>query len=182
MEVGALWDLAPHDLSILDLVGFGQPQKARCLFRSFRTKGVEDLVFGIVEYAGDRLAQLHLSWHSTSKIRDLLVVGGLKRARFIEESDSNPLIISESPLAEFDKPKPSSTAADYNLSDETPRPDVNEPLRNMVGAFTGACRSRSPPLFEIDRAMRVTLTIEAMESSARSEGIRVQVSSPPKLV
>ncbi|MGA7924050.1 MAG: Gfo/Idh/MocA family oxidoreductase [Thermoplasmata archaeon] len=175
VAVGVLWDLAPHDLSILDLLGFGPPEEAMCLTRSFLGHPAEDTVFALIRYPHGRTAQLHLSWHSTTKVRDLLIVGSRQCGRFVEDRMDRPLTLSES--SPHDPPGPGGLGplASVTPTDSAPSAIVREPLRNMVIAFVKACRAGAVPQPEVDRAIHVTRALEALERSAKTGAEWVQL-------
>jgi predicted dehydrogenase len=81
-DVNALWDLAPHDLSMLrywlgadpiDLVARGQ---------SYLKAGTEDVVFLTLNYPNQVLASVHVSWLDPVKVRRVTVVGDEKMVVF----------------------------------------------------------------------------------------------------
>src|SRR5207247_6095026 len=81
-DVNALWDLAPHDFSMLrywlgtdpiDLVARGQ---------SFLKPDTEDVVFVTLSYPDRVLASVHVSWLDPVKVRSVTVVGDLEMVVF----------------------------------------------------------------------------------------------------
>jgi predicted dehydrogenase len=80
-DVDALWNLAPHDISIIQyLLDDRAPASVRRKGMDFIQKGIEDVVFLDIEYPGKVLAHVHVSWLDPHKVRSLTVVGSKKMA------------------------------------------------------------------------------------------------------
>ncbi|MBI4494286.1 MAG: Gfo/Idh/MocA family oxidoreductase [Chloroflexi bacterium] len=74
-DVSVLWDLAPHDLSIL-LYWLGcAPLDVSARGRSFVKDGLDDVAFLTLQFPNEVLAQLHVSWLAPSKLRRTTIVG-----------------------------------------------------------------------------------------------------------
>ncbi len=80
-DVDALWNLAPHDISIIQyLLDNRAPASVRRTGMDFVQKGIDDVVFLNIEYPGKVLAHVHVSWLDPHKVRSLTVVGSKKMA------------------------------------------------------------------------------------------------------
>ena len=80
-DVDALWNLAPHDISIIQyLLDNRAPLAIRRTGMDFVQKGIDDVVFLNIEYPGKVLAHVHVSWLDPHKVRSLTVVGSKKMA------------------------------------------------------------------------------------------------------
>jgi predicted dehydrogenase len=78
-DVDALWNLAPHDISIIQyLLGDPHPEVVTRTGMDFIQKGVDDVVFLNITYPGKVLAHVHVSWLDPHKVRCLTVVGSKK--------------------------------------------------------------------------------------------------------
>ena len=74
-DVSALWDLAAHDVSIFGFWLGGPPLRATGKGAVYLNPGIEDVVFATLEYPGGVLANLHATWLSPRKVRQITVVG-----------------------------------------------------------------------------------------------------------
>ena len=79
-DVNVLWDLAPHDLSILRFLLGSDAIAVRAHGKDHVRKGIEDVAWMTVEYAEGITAHVHLSWLDPCKIRRVTVVGDRKMA------------------------------------------------------------------------------------------------------
>ena len=76
-DVNVVWDLAPHDVAMLNHLFGATPQvvsaNGRCYVQ--RDKGIEDVAFVTLEYPGKQIANVHVSWLDPNKIRKMTFVG-----------------------------------------------------------------------------------------------------------
>jgi predicted dehydrogenase len=95
-DVDALWNLGPHDVSIIQyLLGDPQPVTVARTGMDFIQKGVDDVVFLNIEYPGKVLAHVHVSWLDPHKVRCLTVVGSKKMVVYDD--------VAEHKIAVYDK-------------------------------------------------------------------------------
>jgi len=94
-DVDALWNLGPHDVSIIQyLLGDPQPESVTRTGMDFIQKGVDDVVF-LIAYPGKVLAHVHVSWLDPHKVRCLTVVGSRKMVIYDD--------VAEHKIAVYDK-------------------------------------------------------------------------------
>ena len=95
-DVDALWNLAPHDVSIIQyLLGDPEPVSIRRTGMDFIQRGIDDVVFLNIEYPGKILAHVHVSWLDPHKVRSLTVVGSKKMVVYDD--------VAENKIAIYDK-------------------------------------------------------------------------------
>lgn len=88
-DVDALWNLAPHDVSIIQyLLGDPEPVHIRRTGMDFIQKGIDDVVFLNIEYPSKILAHVHVSWLDPHKVRSLTVVGSKKMVIYDDVADN----------------------------------------------------------------------------------------------
>ena len=92
-DVNSLWDLAPHDLSILHY-WFGEyPVSVNAVGHDYLGTGQEDVVFATYRYRNDLLAQIHVSWLNPKKVREIVVVGEQKMLIWDDMNVQYPITI-----------------------------------------------------------------------------------------
>ena len=74
-DVDVVWDLAPHDLSILHYIFGRLPQTVAAMGSSHNPKGVADVAYLHLDYGAGLTAHLHLSWLSPVKVRRMILAG-----------------------------------------------------------------------------------------------------------
>lgn len=95
-DVDALWNLGPHDVSIIQyLLGDPKPVSVTRTGMDFIQKGVDDVVFLNIEYPEKVLAHVHVSWLDPHKVRCLTVVGSKKMVIYDD--------VAEHKIAVYDK-------------------------------------------------------------------------------
>jgi predicted dehydrogenase len=78
-DVDALWNLAPHDISIIQYwLNDPEPVNIKRNGMDFVQKGIDDIVFMNIEYPNNIMANIHVSWLDPHKIRRMTVVGSKK--------------------------------------------------------------------------------------------------------
>ena len=79
-DVNVVWDLAPHDIAMLNHLFGANPQVVSATGRSYVQvdKGIEDVAFLTLEYPGRQIAHIHVSWLDPNKIRKATFVGSRK--------------------------------------------------------------------------------------------------------
>lgn len=74
-DVDVVWDLAPHDLSILEHVIGERPARIRAIGSSHNPRGIADMAHLHLDYADGLRAHVHVSWLSPVKIRRMILAG-----------------------------------------------------------------------------------------------------------
>lgn len=77
-DINVIWDLAPHDISILNYIFGREPVTVSTFARSYIRPGIEDVAFIVLQYARGVVAHIHVSWLDPCKIRRTTLVGSKK--------------------------------------------------------------------------------------------------------
>src|SRR6185436_14864443 len=77
-DVNALWNFAPHDLSILMYWLGSEPERVMARGYAYVQDGIEDVVFMTLDFPGGVGANVHISWLDPFKTRQMTVVGSKK--------------------------------------------------------------------------------------------------------
>jgi predicted dehydrogenase len=169
-DVNALWDLVPHDLTMLDLLGLEHPVEVTSLGSSFLRPGIEDIVISSLKYERGQVALLQASWLSPVKVRSFMVVGSEKTAIFDDTAIDGPLRIYSSgvdliPTNEFGVFKTQIRVGDV----ESPFVEVHEPLKNLFAEFLRLRRSPVSATMHISRAIRIVGVLETLAKALLDE-------------
>jgi predicted dehydrogenase len=180
-DVSVVWDLAPHDFSIL-LHWFGEtPTVLRATGRAALASRIADVAFITMTFASGMVANVELSWLAPSKLRRTVVVGSEK---MIVYDDCAP-----EPVRLFDQGIVLGTPESFGqhqLSYRTgdiisPRMDTREPLVAEVADFVRAARCGDPMRSQIQLAREVVRMTEAAEHSLNTGGEAVHLEAAPSL-
>ena len=153
-DVDALWNLAPHDISIIQyLLNNPEPVVVTRNGMDYIQDNIDDVVFMHIEYPGKIIAHIHVSWLDPQKIRRMTVVGSSKMIIYDD--------IAENKIAIFDKGiEPRAVLGEHMDFDKTdfmkfdyrsgdvllPKIDFVEPLRTEIEHFMDCIENKTPCL------------------------------------
>jgi predicted dehydrogenase len=175
-DENALWNFSPHDISsILYLLG-KEPTDVSARGQSYLQRGIEDVVFLTLNFNGQAMAHIHVSWLDPHKIRKITIVGSKKMAVFDD-------IESTEKLRVYDKSAEQNTSynsfAEYvtlRFGDITiPHLKIDEPLRLECQHFLECIRERRQPLSDGADGLRVLKVLEAAQRSLKANGMPITV-------
>jgi predicted dehydrogenase len=175
-DVSVIWDLAPHDLSILRFWLDETPSTVSAIGRDSIVSGIPDVAFLNLKYPSEVLANVELSWLAPSKLRRTVIVGSRKMLIY-DDTSSEPIRVFDHGVVYED---PESFGA-YQLSYRTgdilsPRVDTFEPLGVEMQTWIDAIRAGAAPDGHLSLARDVVAVAEAAERSLRSGGDQVIVA------
>lgn len=176
-DVDVFWDLAPHDLSILDFIlpGGLAPQSVSATGADPLGAGKACVGYVTMPLVAGGIAHVNVNWLSPTKIRQM-VIGGSRRTLIWD--DLNP----QQRVAVFDRGVDlASQRADaeqrevatisYRLGDVTvPALPEKEALSSMVAEFAAAIRERRAPRTDGLAGLRVLSVLHAVSRSLANQG------------
>jgi predicted dehydrogenase len=169
-DVSVLWDLAPHDFSIL-LHWLGElPSRVSAVGRDSIVPGVADVAFVNLAFPTGVLANVELSWLAPSKLRRTVVVGSEKMVLY-DDGDREPVRVYDQGVVYRDP----ETYGQYQLSYRTgdivsPKLDTTEPIGAEMDDFLDAVRAGEDRTDMLGLARDVVLLVECAEASLRDGG------------
>jgi predicted dehydrogenase len=172
-DVGVVWDLGPHDFSIL-LHWLGEvPSGVRAVGRDSIVSGIPDVAFVSLTYASGIVASAELSWLAPSKLRRTVIVGTEKMVVY-EDGAPEPVKIYDHGVV-FNDPE---TFGEYHLSYRTgdvisPKTGSHEPLAAELADFAAAIVEGREPLANSRLATDVVRITEAADQSLARGGEEV---------
>lgn len=186
-DVSVIWDLAPHDLSMLEYWLGEPPASVQVMGRSCIGNGQPDVAFLNLRYASGIVASLEVSWVSPVKLRRTVIVGSKKMLIFDDtESVEKVKVFDEG--VDFKDPV---TFGEFQLSYRTgdiysPRIDSTEPLFVEASHFVECIQTGAAPLTDGAAGRSVVAALEAAEQSIVCEqridterrGVLYQVGRP----
>lgn len=172
-DVSALWDLAPHDISIFQYWLGKPPLRAIAKGGVYMNTGIEDVVFATLEYPDGVLASLHVAWLAPHKVRQITVVGDRKMLVFDDRNAQQPLTLYDKSIVS-DPARPfDDTLAGFRSSireGEMTIPPVapGEPLRAECEHFLDCVRDGARPLSGAAEGVAVVRVLDGLERSIRT--------------
>jgi predicted dehydrogenase len=173
-DVSVVWDLGPHDFSILRHWLDEIPQRVLAASRSCVIPGVADVAFVSLEFPSGILAHVELAWLAPSKLRRTAIVGSEKMVVY-DDTSNEPVTIFDSGVM----PQDGDTFGErlrYRAGDVlTPRVDPTEPLLLELQDFCNAVRTGETPTSSPAVGLDIVRMIEAVDR-ALAERISVEVA------
>jgi predicted dehydrogenase len=169
-DASVVWDLAPHDFSIL-LYWLGErPEWVSAIGRASVVPHVTDIAFIDLSFPSGVLAHVELSWLAPSKLRRTVVVGSEKMVVY-DDTSVEPVRVFDAGVTYRDP----ETFGEYHLSYRTgdivsPRLDNSEPLALQAADFIASIHSERPTSSNVALARDVVSLIEATEQSLLRRG------------
>ena len=97
-DINVLWDLAPHDISILDYLVADRPFSVNATGISHTGNGIENIAYLTVNYQSGFIAHFNCSWTSPVKLRNILIGGDKKMLLFNDLEPSEKIRIYDKNL------------------------------------------------------------------------------------
>jgi len=162
-DVDALWNLGPHDVSIIQyLLNNAAPIHVSREGMDYIQSGIDDVVFLHMEYPGKVMAHVHVSWLDPNKVRRMTVVGTKKMAVYDDVADDRIAVYDKGiePKAKLgermDYDKPGFVPFDHRSGDILlPKIGWVEPLKTEIDHFFDCIEKRVPCLTGVEHAREV---------------------------
>jgi predicted dehydrogenase len=185
-DVNALWDLAPHDLSILFYLIDDEPVSALTTGQAILRDDCEDVVFVHLGFEEGTIAAAHLSWLDPYKVRKVTVVGDRRMLVFDD-------VVSDEKLKVFDRGASYEAVSDAARGADfgqfkalirdgdilVPKVPASEPLKEQALHFVECCVSGRAPETDGVSGRRVVAALEAATESLRSGSASVELNAVP---
>jgi len=176
-DVDVVWDLGPHDFSILRYWLGSVPDEVSAMSRSCLLPGHSDVCFVNLRYSSGIVAHVELSWLSPSKLRRTTVVGSKKMVVYDDTSNESVRIFDSG----VNMPDP-KTFGEFQLSLRTgdvvsPHLEATEPLSLELADFGAAISDGKRLVSSPEIGLDVVRTIEAVTQSLDQGGTPVRLLS-----
>ncbi len=172
-DVNAVWDLAPHDVSIFNYLLGQQPRWASAVGSKVLQSGREDLAFITFGYADGVVANIHVSWADPNKVREVVAVGSRRRVVFDDLKGLEQVRIFEKGVSVGD-PIP-ETFGEFKLLVRdgdivSPKIEPSEPLKEQCNDFVASILGNRKPFSDALIGTQITRALLAVEASMRENG------------
>jgi predicted dehydrogenase len=185
-DVDVFWDLAPHDLSILDFVlpGGLLPEGVAAHGADPIGAGRACVGYLTMPLPGGAIAHVHVNWLSPTKIRQM-VIGGSRRTLVWDDLNPQQRLSVYDRGIDLDLDARTADLSDrkaagisYRIGDmQSPSLPETEALSSMVSEFAAAIREGRAPRTDGNAGLRVLSVLEAASASLADSGRLVPVSS-----
>ncbi len=175
-EVNVLWDLAPHDLSIMTHLIDRQPIWVSAVGSTHYGKH-ENLAYITMKFDDRLIAHLHVNWLAPVKLRSTLIGGSQRMIVYDDLAPSEKVLVYDKGITHnADVSSRNRALVDYRVGDmHAPHLDNAEPLNRVCRAFIDAVERGIRPPTDGLAGLRVVRLLEAGQQSLRKNGERIAV-------
>jgi predicted dehydrogenase len=171
-DANVLWDLAPHDFSILLNWLDSDPVAIATTAKESIVDGIPDVAFIQTTFSSGVIANIQVGWLAPSKIRETIVVGSKKMIVYNETNPREKIKIYDSGVDIEDPHDYGEFLLSYRSGPiHSPTLSNREPLRFEMNHFVECVRERKKPLTDGYNALRVIKAIEMAEESRKKRKI-----------
>jgi predicted dehydrogenase len=170
-DVNVIWDLAPHDLSIMDYVISEKPE-AVVATGERHLNGVEDVAFITVYFPKRIIAHVNVNWLSPVKVRTTLIGGEKKMLVWNDlEADEKLRVYDKGVSMSTNPSNLHQLLVSYRSGDMwAPQVEQVEALRAETAYFLKCINENLKPFNDGEAGLRVVRILEAADRSIRGRG------------
>ncbi len=175
-DFNVLWDLGPHDASIVLYWLQEQPDWVQAVGGCYVQEDIEDVVFLTMGFPSGAIAHAHLSWLAPSKLRTMTVIGNKKMAVYDDGHQSEKVKVYDHGVTELSAEE---LRRSYRSGDiHSPRVALTEALQLEVRHFIECVRDGTTPRSDGQAGLQVVRVLEAANRSLRAKGARISLTEP----
>jgi predicted dehydrogenase len=177
-DVDVIWDLAPHDLSIVNHVLQRRPKVVRATGQSHVGGDLVDVAYVNVEYGDHITANFHVNWLSPTKIRQMIFAGSNRMIVWNDLDPAEKIRVYDKGVnvIKTDREGRYAVQVAYRMGDAwLPNCDNTEALEKMTGHFLECILQSKRPLTGGPEGLDVVMALEASELSLANGGRPVAI-------
>lgn len=181
-DINVVWDLAPHDLSMMDYIIERQPVSVNAMGSCHIEKGIENIAYVMLKFEDEFMASFHFNWLAPVKIRRTLIAGDKKMIVYDDIEPTEKLRIYDKGVTktqienETDREEAYQTLVSYRTGDVwSPKIDGTEALKYVAQEFLQSIKEERKPLTDGEAGLRVVRLLEAAQTSIKNGGQTVKV-------
>lgn len=167
-ESNVIWDLAPHDLSIINYLFPEKPLSLFAFGSSYIYKKQEELAHIIIKFENNISAHIHVSWLSPIKIRKILISGSKKMITYDDVEPSEKVKIYDKnismPVSKITPFSPLYRSGNVTI----PHLGQNETLFNELYHLISCIRNKKQPITNGEEGLKVVKLLEACDKSLKT--------------
>lgn len=176
-DINVVWDLAPHDLSVILYATGLKPRSVRTVGMKLLHPKVEDMAFVTLNCGENASAVIHVSWIDPLKVRKVSVVG---TKQMLVYDDLDPMAKIQIYDKGVDNPPHYDTFGEflcsYHYGDiHMPRLQEAEPLSVMCRHFLDCIENGKTPRSDGESGLRMVRLLAASDASIASNGAEIKI-------
>ena len=175
-DINVLWDLAPHDISILSFLIPEKPYSVNATGISHTRNGIENIGYLTINYPHDFIAHFNCSWTSPVKIRQTLIGGESKMIVYNDLEASEKVRVYDTSYSHITEEDKFNIRVDYRMGDVLiPKISNREALNGVAEDFIQSILENKEPLSNASLGLEVVKILEASQESIKQNGKEVLI-------
>ena len=178
-DVNVIWDLAVHDLSIMNYVLPTQPYAVSATGMSHVPGGLENIAYLTLFFANNLIAHLHVNWLAPVKVRRTLIGGNQKMIVYDDLEPSEKVKVYDKGITvNGDSESLYQRLIGYRSGDMwAPHLEVTEALRSEATHFIQCITQGDRPITGGEAGLQVVRILEAATQSLKRQGQLIELDS-----
>jgi predicted dehydrogenase len=177
-DVNVLWDLAPHDISILNYLIEERPVSVNATGVSHTNNSIENIAYMTINYQSGMIAHFNCSWTSPVKIRMTLLGGSKKMVVYNDMEPTEKIRIYDTGYNVKTEEEKLKILIDYRVGDIfIPKINTTEALFVMANDFINAIQTGATPVSSSSIGLDVVKILEASQKSIKENGKEIKLNN-----
>lgn len=178
-DVNVIWDLAPHDLSIMRYIIDKQPQRVSAVGMSHVDSQLENIAYMTIYYEDSTLAHFHVNWLSPIKVRQIMIGGSEKMIVYDDMEPADKVKVYDKGVdLQADKDKMYEALVQYRAGDMyAPKLDVVEALKLETATFLDCIKNNKKSITDGEFGLDIVKMLAAAQLSIKQQGKIIDLNS-----
>jgi predicted dehydrogenase len=173
-DINVLWDLAPHDISILNYLINEKPYSVNATGITHTNNEIENIAYLTINYQSGFIAHFSCSWTSPVKLRTMLIGGDQKMILYNDLEPTEKVKIYDSGYNHSRNEDKKRIMVDYRIGDiHVPKLNTSEALLEMATDFIACILEQRIPKSSCQIGLEVVKILEASSKSIKHNGCEV---------
>jgi predicted dehydrogenase len=175
-DIDVIWDLAPHDLSILTYLITEKPDYVSAVGADHTGRGMVDVAYLTLHFANNFIAHFHVNWLSPVKVRQNLIGGSRRMVVYDDMEPSEKVRVYDRGIQVTSQDGVYKALVDYRMGDMwSPKLELREALSVECEHFVDCVRSKKTPRSDGESGLAVVKILEAASKSIANDGCRIAI-------
>jgi predicted dehydrogenase len=175
-DINVLWDLAPHDISILNYIVNEEPYSVNATGVTHTNNGIENIAYLTINYKSGFIAHFNCSWTSPVKVRMMLIGGDKKMILYNDLEPTEKVKVYDTGYNYKTDEERKKILVDYRSGDiYVPKINISEALLSMANDFISSINDKKVPRSSSKLGLDVVKILEAANQSIKNYGCEVLI-------
>lgn len=176
-DVNVIWDLAPHDVSIMDHLIGREPKAISATGVAHLDNDIENIAYISTFYENNLMGHIHVNWLAPVKVRKTLISGSKKMIIYDDMEPSEKVKVYDKGVDIIKDPEQIyDMLVQYRTGDMwAPKIEITEALKNIALEFTSAINENRNPYTDGKDGWKVVRILEAANKSIKNNGQVVEL-------